>query len=70
MNKLYPDYVWSIVDNKFAPPLLSMLFCRKMFSGKVSSRIKADFYIDNNIDLGGRRDRKIQQKSSNLCPRL
>ena len=48
-----------------------MLFCRNIFNKRslLASRLK--FYIHNNIDHGGKGgDGKIQQKSSNLCPRL
>ena len=31
-----------------------MLLCRKIFSEEVFPRFKAEFYVDNNIDLVGR----------------
>ena len=45
---------------------VSMLFCRKMIVIRSLLPSRLEFYIDNDTDLGGREDGKIQQKSSNL----
>ena len=58
-------------DNKFPPPPTYQCCSVVRYLAKrflLASRLK--FCIDNNIDLRGKGDGKIQQQSSNLCPRL